>query len=321
MNIATPYDDLAIPTVMSPVILVTGSVALSLFAAFVICESVRLQYQAVRASVDAGGGDPPKLGPFLLRAATILLSMTFLYKWVFLKMLSLCDHIFMLFNNEEAWMSLITQLTQADTSVHILNSNIPTLLGAVAISLLQVIQDLFLAFRFVVLAILYVSGPIVWVFGVSEIGMRSISGWFKNTWQVCFWIVVFGIIKSAVVPLGLYALSGGAAGTVAGLIYAIVIIVMMINIPKLTGTLFSDEHVSALGNSIAGAAVAYYAGAHSSVTSWEAPHGLGMGAIGVMGKTLGGAAEAVKQKLGYGSAAPTGTNAGEGASTEKERTR
>jgi hypothetical protein len=323
MNVATPYDDLALTTVMSPVILVTGSVALALFITFVICETFRLQYQAVRAAVDTGGGEAPKIGPFLLRAFTILTSLVFLYQWVFLKMLSLCDHIFLLFNNEDAWMSLIGQLSQSDTSVRILSSNIPTLLGATAISLLQVVQDLFLAFRFVVLAILYVSGPIVWVFGVSEIGLRSITGWFKNTWQVCFWIVVFGIVKSTVVPLGLYALGNGVAGVTAGLVYAIVIIMMIIAIPKLTGALFSDEHISALGNSIGGAAVAYYASAHSNVR--DGVHGAAGGALppaaGALGRTIGGYTNTIMKKMGYASPPPSGTNSGEGASSNDERTR
>ena len=273
MNVATPFDDLALTTIMSPVIAVTGSVALALWTLFVICETFRLQYEGVRAAVDSGGGETPKYGPFFLRAFTILTALTFLYTWTFLKMVSLCDHIFLLFNNEENWLSLLSQLTTADTSVHILNTNIPTLLGQTAISLLQVVQDLFFAFRFVVLAILYVAGPIVWAFGASSIGIRSIKDWFKNTWQVCFWIVVFGIVKAAVVPLGLYALSNSTTGAVtdaatgaaAGLVYAVVIIMMITMIPKLTGALFSDEHISAVSGAIMGAAVAYYSTANGNV--------------------------------------------------------
>jgi hypothetical protein len=317
MNVATPFDDLAITTIMSPVIAVTGSVALALWVLFVICETFRLQYEGVRAAVDSGGGEAPKYGPFFLRAFTILTTLTFLYNWTFLKMVSLCDHVFMLINNEQNWLSLLSQLTTADTSVHILNTNIPTLMGAAAISVLQVVQDLFFAFRFVVLAVLYVSGPIVWAFGVSSIGVRSIKGWFKNTWQVCFWIVVFGIVKAAVVPLGLYALSNSTTGTVtdaatgaaAGLVYAIVIIMMITMIPKLTGALFSDEHISAVGGAIAGAAVAYYASSHSQVLS-SAQRGLGgtvdkqgnpVGALPAAAHRIGSGVGAIAAKLGYGS--------------------
>ena len=336
MNIATPYDDLAITSIMSPVIAVTGSVALALWVTFVLCETFHLQYEAVRAAVDSGVGEPPKFGPFLLRAFTILTTLTFLYSWTFLKMVSLCDHIFMLFNNEEAWLSLISQLTTADTSVHILNSNIPTLMGAAAISLLQVVQDLFFAFRFVVLAILYVSGPIVWAFGVSSIGVRSIKGWFKNTWQVCFWIVVFGIIKSAVVPLGLYALSNSttgaaadaATGAAAGLVYALVIIMMITMIPKLTGALFSDEHISAVGGAIAGAAIAYYASSHSNVRSGaqELIGGSkdGGGAMPASARYLGAKIKAVKERLGYGGSGKlnaAGSSSPDDAGSNSKRTR
>ena len=336
MNVATPYDDLALPSIMSPVILVTGSVAMALFATFVICETVRLQYQAVRSAVDSGVGEPPKLGPFLMRAFTILTALTFLYSWIFLKMVSLCDHIFLLFNNEDAWINLIAQLTTADTSVHILNSNIPTLMGAAAISLLQVVQDLFFAFRFVVLAILYVSGPIVWVFGVSEIGIRSIKGWFKNTWQVCFWIVVFGIIKSAVVPLGLYALSNSTTGSVtdaatgaaAGLVYAIVILMMIAMVPKLTGALFSDEHISAVSGAIAGAAIAYYSSSRSNVLG-SLQRGLGgneaagrAGAVPTVAAYLGGKVGALATKLGHtGNSSAPASSSPDGAAADSERTR
>jgi hypothetical protein len=261
-----------------------------------------------------------------MRAFTILTSLTFLYSWIFLKMVSVCDHIFLLFNNEDAWMGLIGQLTTADTSVHILNSNIPTLIGAVAISLLQVVQDLFFAFRFVVLAILYVSGPIVWVFGVSEIGIRSIKGWFKNTWQVCFWIVVFGVIKSAVVPLGLYALSNSTTGTAtdaatgaaAGLVYAIVILMMIAMVPKMTGALFSDEHISAVSGAIAGAAVAYYASSHSNVVGGT--HDAAGRAMPTMAGYLGNKVGELATKLGYAGSAPASSSPA-GAALDSERTR
>jgi hypothetical protein len=336
MNVATPFDDLAITTIMSTVIAVTGAVALALWVLFVICETFHLQYEAVRAAVDSGSGDAPKYGPFLLRAFTILVTLVFLYNWIFLKMVSLCDHIFMLFNNEQNWLNLLSQLTTADTSVHILNTNIPTLMGAAAISLLQVVQDLFFAFRFVVLAILYVSGPIVWAFGASSIGVRSIKGWFKNTWQACFWIVVFGIIKAAVVPLGLYALSNSTTGTAtdaatgaaAGLVYAIVIIMMITMIPKLTGALFSDEHISAVSGAIVGAAVAYYATAQSNVRgatqdALGGTDGKG-GAMPAAARYLGAGIKGMKEALGYGGAAKPNappSSPPEDAGSDSDRTR
>src|SRR4030067_195572 len=110
MIIGNPYDDLAIPIVMGPAVLVSQGVAMALFSTFFFCEAIRLQYQNVKAAVDSGSA-PARFGAFLLRAATILFSFLFLYKWTFLKMVSLSDHIFFMFNNEERWLALLNQLS------------------------------------------------------------------------------------------------------------------------------------------------------------------------------------------------------------------
>jgi len=292
---ASPYNDLAIPTVMGPVLLITRGVAFGLFAFFFIAEVVRLQWTTLEYAAGSRAGRP-HLNQFLTRATLILFSLTFLYSWTFLKIVSLSDHIAMLLSDEQQWQDLITRLSGASaSSIPLLHITIPSLVGAVAFTLLQYVQDVFIAIRFVILSLLFAAGPIVWALGVSELGLSAIKGWFKTTWKVSFWFVVFSIVKAAVVPVAANAFTqAGGVDVIVATVYATVIVIALFMVPALTDAIFSEANIGA----VAGAAmtIASFATIRSVAAHGEAGHGLISGGDRVT--SIRGAVEAYKEAGG-----------------------
>jgi hypothetical protein len=250
---ASPYNDLQIPQVMASIYLITKGAAFGLWVLFFLAESFRLKLQAVRHALPGSAVARPQYADFLWRAFVLFVSMAFLYRWTFLKMVSLCDHVAMLISNEDQWMTLLSQLT-ANSSVTIpfLNVTVPTLVGAAAMTALQYVEEIFVLIRFVILALLYCIGPIAWAFSISELGVGALRGWFKNTWQVSFWLVVFSVVKAAIIPLAVNAFAAGADTlSVVPVVYALVILAAMFMIPALTAAVFSEANMGA----VAGAAM------------------------------------------------------------------
>ena len=264
--LATPYNDLAIPVILAPCFLIIGTIALALFVLFFVAEAFRLQYQGVQSSLDASA-KKPAMAAFVWRSLSILAGLLFLYKWSFLKMVTLSDYIFTAVDNSESWENFTTLLSGGSTNIPLLNISIQQILYAVSATILSVLDSLIFTIRFVILSLLYLLGPIAWVFAVSEIGISSIKNWFRTTWEVSFWIAMYGVIKAAITPLGMYALttlstansSSGAmvttvsnVGSVTGIsvVFMVVIIFCVIQIPKFTGILFSGSHISSVSGAI-----------------------------------------------------------------------
>ena len=112
--------------------------------------------------------------------------------------------------------------------------------------------------RYVILSLLFVVGPIAWVFGLSDVGMGAVRGWFRNTWQVSFWLVVFSTVKAAIIPLGLSAFqSGVVSGIAVSVVFAFVIVTMVLLIPTLTAAIFSDSNLHSIGSALTGAIVSF----------------------------------------------------------------
>ncbi len=160
-----------------------------------------------------------------------------------------------------------------------------------AFTLLQYVQDVFIAIRFVILSLLFAAGPIVWALAVSELGVSGVAGWFKTTWKVSFWFVVFSIVKAAVVPVAANAFTqGGGVDAVVATVYATVIVLALFMVPALTDAIFSEANVGA----VAGAAmsIASFATIRSVAAHGEAGHGLVSGGERVT--TIREAAQAFK---------------------------
>ncbi len=268
---ASPYNDLQIPAVMSSVMLITRGVGFGLFVLFFVAGASRLQLDALRYAA-GGQSEKPHLAKFLMRALLLFLAMAFLYQWTFLKMVSLCDHIAMLVANEDRWMTLIARLTEnSSVSIPFLNVTVPTLVGAVALTALQYVEEIFITIRFVVLCLLFCVGPMAWAFSISELGFGALRGWFTNTWQVSFWLVVFSLVKAAIIPLGASALSQGLVeGSVVGIVYSIVILAAIFMIPTLTAAVFSEANMGAVTS--AAMSIATYSSVRAAATRGDSVH-------------------------------------------------
>ena len=321
---ATPYNDLAIPSVMGSVMLITRGIGFGLFTLFFFAEALRLQVVGVENALDSHVARP-KWMSFLWRAVIIFFSSAFLYQWVFVQMVSLCDNIAMAVSNEDSWIQLVNSLSQSgSTSVSLLNVTVPTLLSAAAMSLLQIVEDVFIMIRFVMLSLLFIVGPIVWAFGISELGLGAIKGWFKNTWQVSFWLVVFSAIKAAVIPLGISAFQTGvASGAVLSVVYAVVIVVMILLIPTITEAIFAHAYFSAMGSAVTRSIISY-AALRNTVSAGGAAHRGIAGAVGfgaaIKSAYAEGGVKGVLKSLAAPRAAASSYSASAGGSS-KDRTR
>jgi hypothetical protein len=320
----TPYNDLAIPEVMGSVMLITRGIGLALFSLFFFAEALRLQAAGMVNAWDRQAARPRWMS-FLWRSVVVFLSSAFLYKWVFLQMVSLCDNIAMAISNEDSWIGLINSLSQnGSTSVSLLNVTAPMFLSAAAMSLLQIVEDVFIMIRFVLLSLLFIVGPIIWSFGISELGLGAVKGWFKNTWQVSFWLVAFSAIKAAIVPLGISAFQDGAAsGAVLAMVYAVVVVLCILLVPAITAALFSEGNLHAVGSAVTGSIVSYAALRNTVAAGGVAQRGIvGAAAFGVAMKNAYQAdgVKGVLKSLVSAKPAASGWSASAGGSS-KERTR
>jgi hypothetical protein len=307
---ASPYNDTQIPQILAATFGLTFTMAFSLFLFIFVAELLRLQVDAASMAAGVESGKP-NLSKFLVRAFLVCFSLFFLYKSTFLTIVGICDTLALAISNDSQWMGFIGQLssTAAAVSIHGFSLSVPTFLGAAAFTALQYVQEVFVTIRFVLLALLYCVGPLAWALGVSELGMCALRGWFKTTIRVSFWLVVYGVIKAAILPLMVFAFSNGAAaGSAVATLYAIVILVSVYMIPAFTEAVLNGAHLGAisgaamayttyamtrgagsLGNSMAqstGAAHAAYAGG-SRIQSFRDAHdhykGVGKGAEGMKG--------------------------------------
>ncbi len=325
-TLATPYNDLAIPTVMGPSFLIIAAVAAALFALFFIAEAFRLQYVGINAAIDPAA-KKPAIPAFILRAFTILICGFCLYSWVFLKMVSLCDYIFNAIDNSASWESFTALLNSGATGVSITNLSMQQVLYATCGTILSFLDGLVFTMRFVILSLLYLLGPIAWVFAVSEIGISSIKAWFKTTWEVSFWIVVYGVIKAAITPLGMYALGNiqnanssvpisGSTLYLTGLsiVLMVTIIFCVMEIPKFTGILFSGAHISAVSNAFIGATAGFMAG-RGSMTLGGITGGLATAAGMFTGATVSTYKSRINALSQLTPAAASGSTAAAGSGT------
>jgi hypothetical protein len=246
--------------------------AFSLFLFIFVAELLRLQVDAATIAAGAKSGKP-HLSKFLVRSFMVCFSLFFLYKSTFLTIVGICDTLALAISNDSQWMGFIGQLsaTAAAVSIHGFSLSVPTFLGAAAFTALQYVQEVFVTIRFVLLALLYCVGPLAWALGVSELGMCALRGWFKTTIRVSFWLVVYGVIKAAILPLMVFAFSNGAAaGSAVATLYAIVILVSVYMIPAFTEAVLNGAHLGA----ISGAAMAYttYAMTRGAGSAGDAMH-------------------------------------------------
>lgn len=256
--LVSPYNDLEIPNVLSGSYLVTRALGVGLFTLCFVGEAFRLQVDAVRQVV--GGHSPSRsFNDFLIRSILLLVSWAFLYKWVFLKMVSICGYSALILDPDTDWTTFLKSINDHSTmSIRIFDLSVPDIIGAFSIAVLDIVQALFVTIRFVILGLLYLAGPILWALSVSELGEPALKSWFKNTWQVCFWLVVFSLIKRILITLGVSALdpSNPLSGTVIACVYAIVTIICIWAVPTLTAALFSGANIGAVSS--AAMAIASY---------------------------------------------------------------
>ena len=344
-TIATPYNDLAIPTIMGTVVTATGSIGMALFVVFFLAEAFRLNFQAALPGFRPKGGALPNFSAFLWRSAAIVVSLTFLYRWTFLKLVTLCDAMYMGLGDVNGWANLVSALSAGDPGISLTHLSCMQLIYAASAAVLTFLDPFVFTFRWVLLAMLYAVGPICWAFAVSEIGLSAINGWFRFTWQVSFWVVLYGIIKTAVVPLANYALQAaapvqtttalGAAAAGAGAVVAnvgtitstsvvimLTLLILLIEIPQITAILFSNANVGAISKAfmtLAQTAALGVIGGKDSLNSKASPISQHLRTAGAAIQSIGSKASdawtSIKSRLSGGS------SASDGASNSSERTR
>ena len=208
-------------------------------------------------------GEFPKYNSVIWNTILVLFCL-FIYRYIFIKIVALCEGISMSIINISDWAAFTTMVrnTQTQTGFFtILNMGFVSLLHSLSTTFLLVVEVIFYIVRYIFLSVLYVVGPISFVFAIYEPTKSLIKAWFLSVFQISFWIVIFRIMQAVLLSFNLssYIIASSDKGENVFITIAITIgfVLMAIMTPVFTSKLFSGENIGLLGSAaIAGASLA-----------------------------------------------------------------
>lgn len=235
------FNTLDIPSIMGPYFVVPMGIAGALVPILFTMEMVNEHTRALHSPDDK----TPHVIKIIARTFTALLVCFFLYKWIFLKIVAICEAIGFAMYKGQQWDKFIENFVKTGQGeINMFNLGVASFGASIFGLILNIIEDVFLMIRFVVLAVLYVIGPFAIVGGISKITRGYTGGWFKMVFQVSFWVVIFRALQG--VLLALNEQIGGAwyQSLTAPVVNGLVITVFAISVPHFVQALFSTGYFS-----------------------------------------------------------------------------
>ena len=107
-----------------------------------------------------------------------------------------------------------------------------------------IIEEILLVFRFFILSILFIFGPLAFAFSMFSGLKNMLKGWFLNLFQVSFWIIILRIIENIFISFTDTAIS---FGQLEGLLISSVFIGCVVCIPIITSKFISGDNLGAVG--------------------------------------------------------------------------
>ncbi|MDI6640710.1 MAG: hypothetical protein QME68_00145 [Elusimicrobiota bacterium] len=298
MEFLTNIDVLKIPEAMLPYLSPVWLVSIALLPFIFVISILTEQSKIVK-------GDFPQYNTVIYSTLLVILGM-FLYRYIFIKIVALCEGISMSIINIGDWAAFTTVVKNTQTStgfIQVMRMNFVSILHGFSTILLLVVEVIFMIVRYVFLSVLYVVGPVSFVFAIYGPTKSLIKAWFLSVFQVSFWIIVFRIMQAVLLSfnLGSYisAASGKGENVFITIAASIGFVFMAVLTPAFTSKLFSGQSIGLLGSTfVAGATliVTKFAGAtfRGATGGKISPEALGESTKSVAVGTVKGTVAAVR---------------------------
>lgn len=233
-------DPLTIPSAMSIYGGTMARIAGFVFAAFFVVALLDNQVKMI-------GGDEGELRKIFRRAALVFCGLV-LYRHIFLKIVALNEVISMCLLNLEEFAKFRTLLLAhlEQQSVSLLRMNIATIVTTLFLFSAAIAEALLQYFRYIILAILYVIGPLAIVCGMLPKASGFTKGWFTTLLQVSFWVIILRATQAVMLSIGLEQVLNN--GEIMGYLFVSVLItVMVFYTPLISERLLSGANISLMG--------------------------------------------------------------------------
>lgn len=259
------YDVLNVPLGASVYFNITKAVALALLLPIFVISILTEQLKSLKE-------EKPEYMSIVYTTILITFSLV-LYQHIFMKIVALCESIgFAVFSLEDSYKFKAFLEQMKPEPVGIFSINVETLTAGMLTAVAVVAETLFNLFRFALLSLLYIIGPIVLVFGIFSPTRKLLKGWFINVFQISFWVVTLRILQAVSLSTRIMELmSGEVPGdsiSVDRIFLSLLYIGLIILTPALTSKLISGQNIGTLAS--AALAVTTYLGSRSALMASKA---------------------------------------------------
>jgi len=234
-------DPLAIPYSMSTYAGVMKIIAAGAFGLFLVIALITEQAKALK------GDQPPKIREILVRAGLIFAGLV-LYRHIFAKIVAFNEVIAMSLLSLEDFAKfkvlLTSHLDKLPTSVLKMTFNSFLVTGFIYASMIG--EVVLQYFRYILLALLYILGPLAFVTALLPETARLTKGWFITLLQVSFWIVILRVTQAVMLMMNIeQTLSNG---DVMGYLFVTVLMTALVFFtPLISERLLSGSNISLMG--------------------------------------------------------------------------
>lgn len=230
--------------------------ALGLFGFLFVCAILNEQVKMI-------GGEPGEMGKIVKRGVLILIGIV-LYRYIFTKIVAICQIIGMSLCSMEDYSKFQSVLTAFGTKVstgNILQLGVVNLSAGLFTLAAIIAEAIFGIIRYFFLAILYVIGPLAMVTAMLPATASMMKGWFKKVLQISFWIIIVRATEAIMLSLRMEQALTGSNSTMDFMVMSGVLIAMIILTPTLTEAVLSDANLGAMTGAVTGMLAA--GGAHA----------------------------------------------------------
>lgn len=267
-----PRNTLIIPDAMVSVTTIIGSVSAAFIPILFVIEVLKEQAKIIT-------GEKPEYTKLVFRTFLVVLSLSFLYRWIFLKIVSANEVIALSIVNAGDWGKFVGDITtNTNGEVSITNLSAVNFFSAFFSVLITVAETVFLTVRYIFLSLLYIIGPMAFALNISSALRSFLKSWFVSLIQVSFWVVMLKVAQLTLLAMNLTSASYGGDAVLAPVVNGAIVCAMIFMIPALTSAFLSGGNLGLMGSAAIGA-----------VTSFAMKHG---GASVSLGSTAAGGAAA-----------------------------
>jgi hypothetical protein len=248
MNYSFFVDPLSMPqTTLGVYAGVAKSIAYILFGGFFTFAIITKQIKLI-------AGKDVDLKETLWKAGLIMVGLV-LYNYIFLKIIAMNEVISMSLIDLEDFGKFTTVLKNqlTDSSISLINFNVGNAIATMFLFISTIAEEILLHLRYVILAILYIIGPLALVAGILPSTVALTKGWFKTLLQVSFWIIILRIIQTTMLSINIEQALGGNSSFLEYGFVAVLLTIMTFMVPIISEKLLSGANMGMMAGVAMGA--------------------------------------------------------------------